>query len=238
MKTLQLLLVCLLLTTKTFAHFYWLETNPNGKINEPQDIKVFFGEYSTNEIEKTTGSVYQNNAKKFMLFIIDSHGNKTALKTIPKDNHYLATFTPKENGVYTVVLDNPNYEVLDFTKYDYGIFKPNYQSITQLKVGDAAVGKAPNLNPKSITIAPVAINASTAKLQVLFKNKPLPNSEVTLFYNNQSEKIKTNQEGIITFSKIPNQKYILEATHEDKQKGAYNGKIFQFTWHCAVFTIN
>lgn len=240
MRNLQILIVCLLATTKTFAHFYWLETNSNGKVGQEQNIKIFFGEYKTQEIEKTNGEVYQNNAKNFVLYLIDNQGNKTELQTTPKDNHYIALFTPKAKGVHTIVLDNENYEVLDYTKYDYGIFKPNYQSITQIRVGEEMETKL-SLNPESITIVPLFKDKTTTKLQVLFKNKPLPNKEVTLFHaKNKSKTLKTNKKGVITFNITPNsnQKYIVEATHEDTLKGVFKGKDYQFTWHCAVFTIN
>jgi hypothetical protein len=43
---------------------------------------------------------------------------------------------------------------------------------------------------------------------------------------------------MITFSLPFKTRYVIEATHEDKKPGTYDNVAYQFTWHCAVYTIN
>ncbi|WP_103071591.1 DUF4198 domain-containing protein [Aquimarina sediminis] len=237
-KITKIIIVLLLCSTKTFAHFFWIETNPEGTINKEHEIRVYFGEFASGESEKTDGEVFKN-AQYFTLWVIDQEGNKTQLKTTAEDAYHVTSFTPKSNGTYSVVLDNKKYKVLDFTKYDYGIFRPQYHSVAKIEIGENTEHKTATVNPESITITDLSSTADKAKLQVLFKNQPLVETEVTVFMKeNWSKKIKTDKNGVITFGLPFKTRYVVEATHEDKKPGVYNNEEYQFTWHCAVYTIN
>ena len=166
-------------------------------------------------------------------------GDKIKLIPQVKDDHYVASFTPESAGVYSIVLDHKKYQVLDYTAYDYGIFRPQYQSITKVLVGDSVAEKTVSENHNSITIVNHYLDTYQAKLQVLFKGAPLPDTEVTVFMEDDwSKKMKTDKEGMIEFKLPLKGRYVIEATHEDKEPGVFNGKDYEFTWHCAVYTIN
>lgn len=136
MRKIIVTLLLIFSATQMFAHYIWLETAHKGKLNQPQTIKVRFGEFTHGVFEKVNGEAFQN-AKEFTLWLVQPDGTKKELKVIPKEDYYLATFTPKENGVYTLALDNKNMEVLDYTKYDYTIFKPQYHAKAKVLVGNA-----------------------------------------------------------------------------------------------------
>ncbi len=234
------LTVCLALigTTKSFGHFFWIETAPKGQIGEQHEIRIYFGEFTSGEIEKTDGEVFQN-AQNFTIWVVDQNGNKEQLQPQAEASYYASSFTPKSKGTYSIILDNKKYQVLDYTQYDYGIFRPQYHSVAKVEVGDKRAPKTASANPESITIIDVSTQEDTAKLQVLFKNKPLADKEVTVFIKEDwSKKIKTDSNGVITFSKPFATRYVVEATHEDELPGSYDGVKYQFTWHCAVYTIN
>ncbi|WP_074407460.1 MULTISPECIES: DUF4198 domain-containing protein [Aquimarina] len=237
-KITGLVIILLLCTTKTFAHFFWIETNPNGAINQEHEIRIYFGEFASGVIEKTDGEVFQN-AQHFTLWVVDQQGNKIKLETKAKSAYHVANFIPKSEGTYSIVLDNKKYKVLDYTQYDYGIFRPQYHSVAKVEVGKNTTHKTVAINPESIAIVDLSTTSKQAKLQILFKDKPLAEAEVTLFIKDDwSKKVKTDKNGMITFSLPFETRYVIEATHEDKKPGTYDSVAYQFTWHCAVYTIN
>lgn len=237
-KTIKIIMLLLFISTKSFAHFFWIETNTKGIINQEHEVRIYFGEFASNVIEKTNGEVFQN-AKHFTVWVIDQQGNKTELKTTSTASHHVGKFTPKSEGTYSIILDNKKYKVLDYTKYDYGIFRPQYHSITKVEVGNNIVHKTASINPESITIIDLSSEKEKVKIQVLFKNKPLEEVEVTVFMKEDwSKKLKTDKKGMITFNRSFKTGHVIEATHEDKVPGNYDGVDYQFIWHCAVYTIN
>ncbi|MFV9552116.1 DUF4198 domain-containing protein [Algibacter sp. PT7-4] len=225
-----------MVTTKSFAHYLWIETNPIGKIGTEQQIKVYFGEYTYGVIEKVNGENYPK-VKNFTLWIIDENGKKTTLKTNAFENYYLATFTPTSNGTYTVALNNNNIDVIDYTQYDFGIFKTHYHSSTKIQVGETTTETAA-VNQTGITIKDVSNNTDEKKLQVLYKNKPLANNELKVFVADLWTKtLQTDNNGMVSFKRPWKTKYIVETTTKEEVPGIYNKKEYQFIWHCATYTI-
>lgn len=122
MKKSLLLLVLFFVSANSFAHFMWVETSPIGKINKKQEVKVFFGEYTYVLQEKVAEEAF-GKMKKFEVWVINPSGEKTKLQMTPGELSYNGSFEPKANGTYTVVLNNNNIDVIDYTQYDFGIFK-------------------------------------------------------------------------------------------------------------------
>ncbi len=239
MKKLILLLL-LLSTGPLFAHYIWLETPSRGTLDTPQLVKVRFGEYTHGVLEKVTGKSFQS-VKEFSLWLVDPKGNKTPLKVSPFDDYYRASFTPKITGTYTLVLDNKNMEVLDFTKHNYTIFKPQYHAKATVTVGNG------NSNTKATNTTSIELvdhstysknPQSELSLQVLFKGKPMKNQKVSIFAKDLwSKELTTDSHGKIT-CKLPwDTQYTVETTYEEKTPGTYKGKEYKLIWHCATFCI-
>lgn len=237
MKQLILTLAFILATvTPTFAHYLWIETNAEGKIGEEQHVNVFFGEYTYGVIEQVSGEAFPS-VKDFTLWVVDANGKKTQLQVTAKKDHYLATFTPTENGTYTIVLDNNKINVIDYTKYDFGIFKTHYNASAIVQVGNTATNTN-NVNESGISIVEVANNTEEVKLQVLFKGQPLKDQEADIYVaDNWSKKLTTDTNGYVSFKRPWNTKYIIETTTKEEVPGKYNGKDYQFIWHCATYSI-
>ncbi|WP_378186519.1 DUF4198 domain-containing protein [Aquimarina sp. W85] len=234
-------LLLLMITTPSFAHFLWIDTPSKGTIGKEQEIQVFFGEYTSGVWEKTEGEVFQD-AEDFTMWVVAPDGSKIELSVVQKELSFSTNFTPKMEGTYTVIVDNKNYKVLDYTEYDYGIFRPQYHATSKIDVGTGTKKNTASVNPSSLSIVDISKVAytqnATVDLQVVFKGKPLADAEVTIFIKDEwSKKMKTDSKGIISFSLPWNADYIVEATHEDKIPGTFQEKPYQFTWHCAVYTI-
>lgn len=221
-------------TSQMFAHYLWLETNPIGKVGVEQDVKVYFGEYTYGEIEKVNGDAFPK-VKNFVLWVIDDKGNKTLLETTPFGDHYLAKFTPLANGTFTVVLNNNNIDVMDYTKYNFGIFKTHYHATTKIQVGNAISETAAD-NEAGITVKDVSKNKNEVQLQVLYKNKPLANNELKVFVADVWSKIlETDDNGMVAFKRPWDTKYIIETTTKETVPGIYKDEAYQFIWHCATY---
>ncbi|KJD32096.1 ferredoxin [Tamlana nanhaiensis] len=235
-KTIFAILLLVLATTKSFAHYLWVETNPYGTIGEQQDIKVYFGEYTYGVIEEVKGDAF-SNVKNFTLWIVDQAGNKTQLTVTPKADHYIAKFTPKANGVYTVILNNNDIDVIDYTKYDFGIFKTHYHATAKFQVGKTLTDTSAN-NPEGIVVKDVSKNPNEVTLQVLYKNKPLANNELQVYVSDLwSKTLHTNEQGEVTFKRPWNTKYIVETTTKEEVPGTFKGKDYEFIWHCATYCL-
>lgn len=240
MKKSILLLLLLFVTANSFAHFMWVETSPVGKINKKQEVKVFFGEYTYGEIEKTGQEAF-DKMKNFEVYVISPTGEKTKLQMTPGDVFYSGSFEPKANGTYTVVLDNNKIDVIDYTQYDFGIFKTHYHAAAKVEVGGTPTETAVS-NPDGFTIVDISKKAPADKgeaiFKVLYKGQPVKDQEVTVFIADQwSKKVYTDKDGIIKFSLPWGVKYIMEVTKKEEVPGKYNGKDYQFIWHCTTYSI-
>ncbi len=178
-KSIITIILLVFVATQSFAHYLWIETNPSGKIGQEQEVKVFYGEYTYGVIEKVNGEAFPK-VKDFSLWIVDANGVKKQLKVTAKENHYLASFTPKNNGTYTVVLDNDKIDVIDYTQYDFGIFKTHYNSSTKVQVGEKISETIAN-NKNGITVKDISKTVDEVKLQVIYKGKALKDNEVQIY---------------------------------------------------------
>ncbi|MFD0992912.1 DUF4198 domain-containing protein [Tenacibaculum geojense] len=235
-KNVLIILLTLLISNKMTAHYLWIETNNNGKLNEKQTIKVHYGEYTYGVIEKVNEDAFKK-VKNFTLWIIDPSGNKQKLTTKALENYYEASYIPKLKGNYTVFLNNNKIDVIDYTQYDFGIFKTHYHSTANFNVGGVD-NENKTFNENGIVVKRISSSSDKIKLQVLYKNKPLVGNELKIFVSDLwSKTLETDKDGMVLFSLPWKTKYIIETTKKEEVPGNYNGKDYQFIWHCATYSI-
>ena len=240
MKKSILLLLLLFVSAPSFAQFMWVESNTTGKVNQKQEVKVYFGEYTYGVIEKVNEEAF-GKMKKFTVWVVAPNGDKQQIEVVPGETFYTGYFTPKTNGTYTVVLNNNEVDVIDYTQYDFGIFKTHYHSVAKVEVGNKPSETAA-INAEGLTIVDLSKKEHTEKgeavLKVLYKGQAVKDQEVTVFISDLwSKKVYTDENGQITFSLPWKTKYILEVTRKEEVPGKYNGKDYQFVWHCATYAI-
>lgn len=240
MKNILTFIAVLLTCSNAMAHALWIETAAAGKVNKKQEVKVFYGEYSYGIFEEVGGEAY-NKVKDFELWAVAPNGEKTVLTLTPSAKYYSAWFTPKADGAYTLVLNNNKIDVLDYTQYDFGIFKTHYHATAKVNVGKNA-GETAAVNPTGITITDVTATTpnkdGATTLKVLYKGQAVKDIEVAVEIGNHwGQKLKTNEKGEVSFTTPFNATYLAEATTKEEVPGAYNGKDYQFIWHCATYTL-
>src|SRR6056297_2598820 len=161
-KLIATLLLITLPVLSVSAHYLWIETNGNGTLGQAQEVRVHYGEYTYGVIEKVEGEAFPA-VSKFTLWVIAPDGTKTELNTKAKEDHYLASFTPSQNGVYTIALNNNEIDVIDYTEYDFGIFKTHYHSTAKVLIGTD--GDTKTANPEGIVVKQLENDGEEIKLQ-------------------------------------------------------------------------
>jgi len=230
-----LLFIGLFGTVSTQAHYLWIETNDNGTLGQAQEVRVHYGEYTYGVIEKVEGEAFPL-VSKFTLWVIAPDGTKTELNTEAMEDHYLASFTPSQKGVYTIALNNNEIDVIDYTEYDFGIFKTHYHSTAKVQVGTD--GDTKTINPDGIVVKQLENNGEKIKLQVLYKGKPIAKNELKVYVSDLWTKtLYTDDNGEVSFALPWNTKYIVETTTKEEIPGTYNGDDYEFIWHCATYCI-
>ena len=230
-KILLSLLFIVTISSSGYAHYLWIETAPIGTLNNEQEIKVYFGEFSLGLLEKVNENAF-TSVKGFSVWVLDDQGKKTVLKMSPKANYYSAFFTPKSEGTFTVLLDNNNIDVIDYTKYDFGIFKTHYHSVAKIQVGKSTANTQVQ-NQNGISIKQIATQNKEVTLQLVYKGKKLAENEVKIYVSDAWTKtLETDDEGLISFKLPWNTKYIVEATIKEEVPGEFKGKNYEFIWHC------
>ncbi|HET8736330.1 MAG TPA: DUF4198 domain-containing protein [Pricia sp.] len=218
------------------AHYLWVETARNGMVGQEQKVKVHYGEYTYGVIEEVNGEAFPA-VSLFTLWVIHPDGEKEMLETKAEKNHYSASFVPQKNGTYTLLLNNNEIEVIDYTQYDFGIFKTHYHSTAKVSVGNAE-GDTEVQNPSGLAIKELANDGGKVTLQVLYKDSPITEQEAKIFVSDLwSKTLETDEKGQITFELPWDTKYIVETTKKEEVPGTYKGKDYEFIWHCATYCI-
>lgn len=217
------------------AHYLWVETKGTGTLGQIHDVRVHYGEYTYGVIEKVNGEAF-TLVSKFTLWAIAPDGTKMELNTEAKEDHYLARFTPSQHGVYTIALNNNQIDVIDYTQYDFGIFKTHYHTTAKVQVGTNGETKA--ANPEGIVVKQLENDGDEIKLQVLYKGEPLAENEFKVYVADLwSKTLYTNDNGEVSFALPWDTKYIVETTIKEEIPGTYNDEDYEFIWHCATYCI-
>lgn len=164
MKRITFLALTVLLsfaTTSIFAHALWIETASTGKVGQKQTVKVFYGEYVANERDSVTK--WYSDVKEFTLWVVGPDQKKTQLTLTPGLNYFEGSFTPDQNGAYTVAVSHEAKELGGTTKY-------HFLSSANVAVGKTQLTAAQNPNVLKLHVD----DASPASLLKLIKNSNAP----------------------------------------------------------------
>ena len=235
-KILTTLLLLVLPLLSASAHYLWVETQGQATLGQKHEIRVHYGEYTYGVIEKVDGENFPL-VSKFKLWLIAPDGTTTELESQAREDHYLGHFTPTQEGVYTVALNNNEIGVIDYTQYDFGIFKTHYHSTAKVLVGKTDADTQTG-NPDGLVVKELANVGDEIKLQVLYKGAPLAENELKIYISDLwSKTLYTDQNGELSFVLPWNTKYLVETMVKEEIPGSYQGKDYQFIWHCATYCI-
>jgi len=229
------LMVCF--QSSVFAHFIWIETSDTVQAGTEQTIKIYYGEYNEGLREIKGGNLEE--VEGIECWIITPDGKKTNLEVTKQEKYFQAKFTPENDGLYTIIAINKVREVMDWSKYDIGVVKPDYYASKQVIVenNQSASGESKNLYPEFAIVPYPSKDNKQPAFQLLYKNKPFPNTKLFVHAPNEwSKEFKTNDEGVFTFNPLWEGLYVIECIYKEKSPGTYNGKDYKAIRHRVTYT--
>jgi uncharacterized GH25 family protein len=216
-------------TSQLFAHALWIETSTNGKIGASHNVKVFYGEYVTNERDSV--AKWYSDVKDFSLWLTAPGKEKIKLKTTPGTNFYSASFIPESDGVYVLTVVHEAKELGGTTKYEFS-------SLATVAVGKVSAVNASSIsNPlhASVTDAKVYKSNAPVKIKAVLNGKALAGKNVSVLSpEGWSKEYKTDENGMIEFSPIWPGRYVLEASNYQEVTGEHHGKNYTAAWQGAT----
>jgi len=234
LKSITFLLLMLVAGPSLFAHALWIETKATGTKGKAQEISVFFGEFSDNDI--TASAKWFSDLKDFSLVVISPSKKETKLTAKALENKYQAFFTPDEDGVYTIVMHHTVKDV-------YGTMKLDYNSSATVTVGNATKGNEASVNSNIISL--FSKDATTAKqkaainVNALYEGKIAEKQKIKVIAPNGSEKeLWSNDKGEISFTPLWSGNYMVEFAYTEKAPGEHNGKKYNEVWKMATYLIS
>ena len=233
LKKITLFLFMLVASPQLFAHALWIETKATGTKGRAQEISVYFGEFSDNDITKA--DKWFSDLKDFTLVVISPSKKETKLTAKALDNKYQAFFTPDEEGVYTIVM---HHKVKDV----YGTMVLDYNSSANVTVGNAVKGNeaVANTNVISLFSKDVITAKQNTKINVnaLYEGKIAKEQKMKVIAPNGWEKeLWSNENGEISFTPIWPGNYMVEFAYTEKASGEHNGKKYDEVWKMATYLI-
>ena len=223
----------LVASPQLFAHALWIETKATGTKGEAQEISIYFGEFSDNDITKA--DKWFSDLKDFTLVVISPSKKETKLTSKALDNKYQAFFTPDEEGVYTIVM---HHKVKDV----YGTMVLDYNSSANVTVGNAVKGNetVANTNVISLFSKDVITAKQNTKINVnaLYEGKIAKEQKMKVIAPNGWEKeLWSNENGEVSFTPIWPGNYMVEFAYTEKASGEHNGKKYDEIWKMATYLI-
>ncbi|WP_026729051.1 DUF4198 domain-containing protein [Flavobacterium denitrificans] len=233
LKTIAFLFLMLVASPQIFAHALWIETKATGVKGKAQEISVYFGEFSENDITKA--DKWFSDLKDFSLVLVSPSKKETKLTSKALDNKYQAFFTPDEDGVYTIVM---HHKVKDV----YGTMVLDYNSSATVVVGNKTAGNTATANKNQIGV--FSENADVAKKDskiagiATYDGAVAKEAKIKVIAPNGWEKeLWTNEKGEFSFTPIWSGNYMVEYAHTEKASGDHNGKKYDEIWKMATYQI-
>ncbi|KRD06479.1 hypothetical protein ASE21_20195 [Flavobacterium sp. Root901] len=233
LKTIALLFLMFFAAPQLFAHALWIETKAAGTKGKAQEISVYFGEFSENDITKA--DKWFSDLKDFSLVVISPSKKETKLTAKALDNKYQAFFTPDEDGVYTIVMHHTVKDV-------YGTMKLDYNSSATVVVGNKNAGNSAAVNNNVISV--FSADADAAKKNAVINVAALYNGAIAkeqkikvIAPNGWEKELWSNDKGEVSFTPLWSGNYMVEFAYTEKTAGEHNGKKYDEIWKMATCQI-
>ncbi|OZI07309.1 hypothetical protein BWI93_14835 [Siphonobacter sp. BAB-5385] len=227
--TLLSLALCLSLSS-AFAHALWLQTPAVGKKGQAQTVKISYAE--PGETPEKVADWY-SDVKEFSLWLVAPDQTKTKLSVNPADDHFTATFTPTQDGVYTLAVGHEAKELGGTTKYQFN-------ATATVTVGKAS-GKSATPNELTVALAqgkPFKVGKPVS-LESVFKNTPSEKIYISVHSpSGWSRQVVTNAQGVAEFTPLWPGTYYVEGSKTEKEQGQLQGKDYKSVWRCATLTFD
>ncbi|GHE33020.1 DUF4198 domain-containing protein [Sphingobacterium griseoflavum] len=204
------------------AHAIWLESAPNAGKGQSHEIRVYYGEYATAELEKTTD--WYSDLRSLKLFVIKPDQTQMELSLEDKDDHFIASFTPEEDGTYLVYTTHPTKDLGGKTRYEF-------TSQLAVQVGKSAGAAQSKLAYQLAVDTKVFKKGDKVAIRLTKEGQGLAGQDVLLMSESGwSKTYKTDAQGIATVDVLWAGKYVAEFGHSEEATGTWHGAPYSATW--------
>lgn len=109
----QLLFLLFICPVISKASAYWMDVRGSGKLNEPVQIRIYYGNIDADGLRKPQTGAELMLTGEFKITVFDNLGNRTLVPVELKGNGWEGTFTPHLKGTYQILGINNTHPVVD-----------------------------------------------------------------------------------------------------------------------------
>lgn len=218
-------LTVLLSSNISSAHALWIEAAPYGNLNQAHQVKVYYGEYVTNERDQI--QKWYSDVKDFALMLHVPGKEPVKLQLTDNGDHFSGSFQPTVQGTYFLSVVKAPKDLGGQTKYEFSSLMP-------VVVGQAsALDYSPLKNPLQIELlhaAPIK-KGETLQAKITSLGQVVPNAKVSVFSSTGwGKEFVADANGLLTFEAVWPGAYVLEASTYAEKGGEHEGKPYTSSW--------
>jgi hypothetical protein len=224
LKTLFSICIGFVITSKEAkAHTYWITTEGSHKINDPVQVRIWFGEYITGELMSGKSL---DKIKDIRMMVRFAGQSDMPLIMTQDTGYWKGSFIPAKEGSYEIIGINDTREVQDWTKHGFGIVRP-----VQYLKHIYRVGTVETAQSSGSFLDIIMQNKDSQQQLQLFKNgKPATNTKFFISRPDGEEvPVETDEKGIARFETPIPGLYIIGFEWVDKTAGRFLGKEYTGT---------
>lgn len=229
MKHLFAIAALVFTSSHLFAHALWMETNEVGTKNSPHEVSIFYGEYA-HGIKEHTADWY-SDVTQLEIWLISPDNKKTKLTPEKKESSLVTTFTPTQEGMYTLTI---THQAKDLG----GDYVYQFNTAAHVRVGKTTDATASLDHEIYVFLDTKNTNkkAESVKGTVFINGKAAPKNTTIEIASPTGwvKEVKTTDEGTFEFSPLELGLYFLEASYTEDKTGEHHGKPYNHIWKCAT----
>jgi len=207
------------------AHAVWIESNPVASLHQKQTVQIFFGEFEKNEIDPVAS--WYSDLKDLEVWLTNPDQTKTKLIFTAKENYLEATFTPQQEGRYTVSTVHAAKDLGGKTKYEFA-------AVSLIQVGKKSANQhfPEHKLPLAITTAAQEYKkGEQLTLKVMELGQVVAHREVEISTKTGwTKKFQTNEAGEVSFMPEESGVYMAETSKYQAKEGNWHGNTYTHEW--------
>lgn len=236
LKTIYLLGLLVLSPFFCAASAYWMDLKGSGKINEPVQIRIYYGNIEESGVRVPLKGPELILTGEFRLSVVDAKGHSATIPISLKGDGWEGNFTPREKGVYQILGINDTHPVVDRSKIG-GI---NVRPVDYLCAAYAV--ESTDFVSKPVQYLDIITAKSGSQLIVkVFKNgsPAVVGTKLRVFNpENWEKELIVNNAGEANFLPTMKGLYIIREDFNDPEKGEYKGISYTAIRHrCNYFLL-
>ncbi|WP_333865296.1 DUF4198 domain-containing protein [Sphingobacterium sp.] len=218
-------LAVLLCSHTGHAHALWIESSSYGTLNQTHEVKVYYGEFATNERDQV--DKWYSDVKDFSLMLHAPGKEPVNLQLTNEGDHFSGSFQPTSAGTYFLSIVKAPKDLGGKTKYEFS-------SLVPVLVGKpAALDYNSVKNPLQIELLGTTNvkKGQPVQAKITSFGKAVPQAKVSVFSTTGwGKEFVTDENGILTFDAIWSGPYVLEASTFTETAGEHEGKPYASAW--------